>query len=513
MFRSPVSFFASLLGLVTGLSAAAAERRPNILLILADDLGWSDLGCQGGEIRTPNLDGLARDGMRFTQFYNNAKCTTSRASLLSGYYPRGAGNRLPDDVPALAETLRAAGYRTGMSGKWHLGPRAPHRPVDRGFDEFYGLTDGAVNYFDPARPDPEFKGGRVRNFFHNTTPVREFPADFYTTDAFADHAIATMRRFHAEGRPFFHHLAFNAPHFPLHAPPADIARYRGKYRGGWDALRRERHTRQLAAGLVDPKWPLPPADSESYDWATANQPWEDLRMATYAAMVDRMDVAVGRVLRALEELGIARDTLVIFLSDNGGCAEDFGERATFPEPGGVESYTTVGPAWGFAQNTPFRRYKAWANEGGISTPCFVRWPGQVAPGTRSNVVGHIIDLAPTCLEAAGVRHPDKFKGANVAPLEGVSLLPVLRGGAGPSPRQLCWEWDGNCAVREDRWKIVWDNLNPARRWQLFDVVADRTENSDLAEREPALVQRLAADYERWARARGRGMPGQRSAEP
>jgi arylsulfatase len=299
----------------------------------------------------------------------------------------------------------------------------------------------------------------------------------------------------------------------LHAPPEDIARHRGRYRAGWEALRRERHARQVAAGLVDPRWALPPPDSESYDWAAANQPWEDLRMATYAAMVERMDAAIGRVLQALTEMGAAENTLVIFLSDNGGCAEDFGERETFPEPGGVASYVTVGPAWGFAQNTPFRRYKAWANEGGISAPCLVRWPGRVAPGARSDAVGHILDVVPTCLEAAGVPHPAEFRGAPPPPLEGASLMPVLRGGTRPQSPRLLWEWDGNCAVREGRWKLVWDNLNPARRWQLFDVVADRTENHDLAERNPLLVERLAAEYATWARTHGRASPGQRGAEP
>jgi arylsulfatase len=500
--------FAVILGLaVVAHESALGASPPNIVLILADDMGFSDLHCYGGEIRTPNLDRLAGEGMMFTQFYNNAKCTTTRASLLSGMYPRQAGKFIPANHPTIAETLRAAGYRTALSGKWHLGSRPPQRPIDRGFDEFYGLMDGAVNYFNPAKRDPEFEGGRIRTFAHNDRPVREFPPGYYTTDAFTDHAIATIRQFVRESKPFFLHLAFNAPHAPLHAPPEDIARYRGKYRQGWDALRRDRYARQLAMGLINPQWSLPPADSESYDWTAAHQEWEDLRMATYAAMVDRMDQNIGRLLHALKDLGIEENTVVLFLSDNGGCAEEPGGRDPTQEPGIVSTHTSVGPAWGAAQNTPFRRYKSWTNEGGISTPLLVRWPGHIKPGTRTSQIGHINDIAATCIEIAATQPLAEFAGQKPAPLEGRSLLPVFRGETRPPPETLFWEWGGNCAVREQQWKLVWDTLNPHHRWQLYDVVADRTENNDLAARHPALVARLSAEYERWAKALGRHLPG------
>ncbi len=489
--------------------AAPADRRPNILLIMADDMGFSDIGCYGSEIRTPNLDRLASEGMRFTQFYNNAKCTTTRACLLSGMYPRNSGNAIPRDIPTIAETMRAAGYQTGMSGKWHLGNKAPQRPFDRGFDEYYGLMDGAVNYFNPGRPDPEFKGGKVRTFGHNDTVVTEFPKDFYTTDAFAAHTIATMKRFAKEAKPFFIHLAFNSPHYPLHAWPEDIAKYRGKYRKGWDELRRERHARQIAMGLVDPKWKLPPADSKSYEWSGANQDWEDLRMATYAAMVDRMDQNIGRVLQTLQELGIENNTVVLFLSDNGGCTEEPGGRDDTKQPGIVSTYTAVGPAWGAAQNTPFRRYKSWTNEGGISTPLIVRWPGQVKPGTMTGEMGHIIDVLPTCLEIAGRSPLAEINGKKTAPLEGRSLGPVLHGQKRPETLPLCWEWAGNCAVRSGPWKLVWDTLNPQKKWQLYDIAADRTELTDLADRYPDRVTQLSADYLRWAKELGRKLPGQK----
>jgi arylsulfatase len=487
--------------------AAVPAATPNLVLIMADDMGFSDIGCYGGEIRTPHLDRLAAGGLRFTQFYNNAKCTTTRASLLSGMYPRNNGNAIPREIPTIAETLRAAGYRTAMSGKWHLGNKPPQRPIDRGFEEYYGLMDGAVNFFNPAQADPPFKGGKVRTFGHNDKLITEFPPGFYTTDAFTDHAIATMRRFSGEGQPFFLHLAFNAPHYPLHALPADIARYRGKYRGGWDELRRQRHARQLAMGLIAPGWTLPPPDPRSYDWSQANQDWEDLRMATYAAMVDRMDQNIGRVLQTLQELGLEENTVVMFLSDNGGCTEEPGGRDDTQQPGIVSTYTAVGPAWGAAQNTPFRRYKSWANEGGISTPLIVRWPGHVKAGTMTNQIGHIIDVLPTCLELAGGQPLRQINGQPSPPLEGRSLAPILRGGSRPAPERLYWEWAGNCAVREGPWKAVWDTLNPAKQWQLYDVVADRTETKDLAAAQPARVKAMSAAYVTWAQSLGRRLPG------
>ncbi len=488
---------------------AAAPARPNVVLIMADDMGFSDIGCYGSEIKTPHIDRLAREGMMFTQFYNNAKCTTTRASLLSGMYPRNNGNSIPRDIPTIAETMRANGYQTAMSGKWHLGSKAPQRPFDRGFDEYYGLMDGAVNFFNPAQPDPDFKGGKVRTFGHNDTLVTEFPAGFYTTDAFAEHAVATIKRFAQQSKPFFVHLAFNSPHYPLHAFPEDIAKYRGKYRKGWDALRQDRHARQIAMGLVDPKWKLPPPDSHSYGWSAANQEWEDLRMATYAAMIDRMDQNIGKVLQALKDLGIENNTVVMFLSDNGGCSEEPGGRDDTKQPGIVSTYTAVGPAWGFAQNTPFRRYKSWSNEGGISTPLIVRWPAQVKPGSRTNQVGHIIDVLPTCIDLAGGKPLAESEGKKTQPLEGRSLAAVIRGGERSPHKQLFWEWSGNCAVREGKWKVVWDSLNRAKKWQLYDMEADRTEMNDLAEQNLELVKRLSADYATWAKSLGRRLPGEK----
>ncbi len=498
---------AIVLGTASITCAKDAAPRPNIIVMMADDMGFSDIGCYGGEIRTPNIDRLAAEGLRFTQFYNNAKCTTTRASLLSGMYPRGSGNAIPPGIPSIGEVMRDAGYATALSGKWHLGSKAPQRPIDRGFDEFYGLMDGCCNFFNPAYPDPDAKGGKTRVFGHNDTLIHEFPKGFYTTDAFAAHTCETIKRFHAAGKPFFIHLAFTSPHYPLHAPPEDIARYRGKYKMGWDELRRQRHARQVQMGLLESKWELSPTDEKSYDWATANQDWEDLRMATYAAMVDRMDQNIGKVLATLEALKIDDNTLVMFLSDNGGCTEEPGGRDDTQQPGIETTYTAVGPAWGAAQCTPFRRYKSWVNEGGISTPLVVRWPGKVKAGTMTGEVGHLIDVLPTCLEIAGAKYPETFNGNATLPVEGRSLAAVLAGGTRGEHDMLFWEWAGNAAVRHGKWKLVWDTLNKPNAWQLYDVVADRTELHDLAADQTERVTAMRAAYETWAKATDRPIPG------
>jgi len=486
-----------------GRSGIAAEKlagSPNILLIMADDLGFSDIGCYGGEIRTPNLDRLAQKGLRFTQFYNNAKCIPTRASILTGLYPRGQRARLTTNMVTVAEVLREAGYQTALSGKWHLGAVAPHRPIDRGFDEFYGLTDGCCNYFDPAQRDPPFEGGRIRIFARNGERITQFPEGFYTTDAFTDHAIATMRRFAAAGKPFFLHLCYTAPHSPIQAWPEDIARYEGKYGAGWAALRRQRHARQIELKLIDPKWALPGPDERVYDWDASDHKWEDRRMAVYAAMVDRMDQDIGRVLQTLRELDLERNTVVIFLSDNGSSSEEAGGRNTAELAGPKSSYMNVGPGWAYAHNTPFRRYKLWVHEGGIATPFIVRWPGVVKPNTVTHQVGHIIDMLPTCLELAGARYPREFKGHEILPVEGRSLVPAFRGKEVAQPKLMYWEQDGNRAVRQGKWKLVWDV--EIKRWELYDMKADRTETKNLAAKLPEKVKELAAAYDRWAASTG-----------
>jgi arylsulfatase A-like enzyme len=441
----------------------AADDRPNVVLIMCDDMGWSDIGCYGSEINTPNIDRLAAEGLRFTQFYNCAKCTTTRAALLTGLHPR-RGNRplLGTDMVTIAELMKTAGYQTSLSGKWHLGSTAPRRPVDRGCDEFYGLMDGCCNYFNPSQPDPDFKGGLVRTFGHNDELITEFPTDFYTTDAFSDRAVKTIHRFATNDSPFFIHVTYTAPHYPLHAWPEGIAKYRGKYVDGWKALREKRHQRQIELGLIDPKWTLPGQDPEVEDWdSQENKEWQDLRMAVYAAMIDRMDQGIGKILRALEGTGMSENTIVMFLSDNGGCSEQYGHDNPDFEPGPKANYTTCGPSWAYAQNTPFRRYKTWMYEGGISTPFIVRWPRRVKPNSLTEQVGHVIDLLPTIAEAGCATYPDQFDGKKSIPVEGISLVPVFEGGQRAGHDSLWWEFAGNRTVRDGDWKLCWDKTqNP-----------------------------------------------------
>ncbi len=466
-----------------GVDTLRGDTPPNILLIVCDDLGFSDIGCYGGEIQTPNLDQLAAEGLRFTQFYNCAVCVTTRAALYTGLYARfydkarGTGGRFLPEMTTLGSVLKTAGYQTGMTGKWHLGHTPPKRPIDRGFDEFYGLLDGCSSFFNPIKPDPDFyNGGRIRNFTHNEKTVKSFPDDFYATDAFTDHAIETIQRFSKSEKPFFINLNFTAPHYPLHALPQDIARYRGKYADGYDALRKRRYVRLAELGIIDPESvPLSPVDPKQgefrYDYQVV--PWDDLdensrareeaRMEVYAAMVDRMDQGIGRLLKALDESGEAENTLVIFFSDNGGCASWPTEKK---EPGFIEynegipvgdsrGYEFVGRSWGWAQNSPFRRHKVWTYEGGISTPMIVRWPAAVKAGSLTHQPGHVVDMMPTLLELSGGEYPKKREGLAVPPMEGHSLVPICRGEKRKMPN-LGWALYGNYAWREGDRKIVFN---------------------------------------------------------
>jgi len=481
--------------------------RPNFVLVLCDDMGFSDVGCYGGEIETPHIDRLAREGLRFTQFYNCAKCTTTRAAVMTGLHPRFR-NLLTREMVTIPETLRTAGYRTSLSGKWHLGHGEDQHPFARGFDRFWGLLDGCCNYFDPARPDPAFKGGRVRVFGRDAARVSEFPDDFYITDAITDHATESIRTFAAEKKPFFVHVCYTAPHYPLHARPEDIAKYRGKYLDGWEALRERRYRRMVEMGLVDPKWKRPEREPRAEPWEQVeHKEWQDLRMAVYAAMVDAMDRNIGRLLETLRASGVEKDTLVLFLSDNGGCGEQLGGDKPENSPGTKDTYTTCGPGWAWAQNTPFRRYKAWVHEGGIATPLVARWPGVVPAGASSAAVGHVIDFLPTFAELAGAVLPATVGDRAIIPVEGLSLAPVLRGGTRTGHERLFWQWAGNHAAREGRFKLVWER--PASRWSLYDLVADRTETTDLAMTEPARVESMRVAYEAWAQKVGAPVPRER----
>jgi arylsulfatase A-like enzyme len=495
------------IGLAT---AALAQDKPNIILIMADDMGWSDIGCYGAmHIKTPNIDRIAAEGMLFTRFYNNAKCTTTRASLLTGLYPRQGGRGIEligKDMITLGEGMRLAGYATGMSGKWHNGSSRGTRPWDRGFDEAYGLWDGGSNYFNPVQRDPDFKGGRVRVFGHNDELITEFSDDYYTTDAFGDHAVETIRKQVKAGKPFFHYLPFNAPHYPLQAKPEDIAAYKGKFSAGWDKLIEERRANQIRMGLIDPKtWPDIRGVDKVRGWDDAKgvgEEWQNLRMETYAAMVTSMDRNIGKVLDTLDELGIAENTLILFLSDNGACSETPGGTTPKQVPGPKEFYSHVGPGWAHFQNTPLRRYKATCHEGGVATPLVARWPKRIKPGAKTDAVGHIIDFMPTFLEVAVASYPQEYDGEKLLPLEGKSLLPVFSAKTGirGAEDMLFWNWSGTRAVRKGDWKIVWDGRSKA--WELYDLSADRTETRNLAPENPTLVKEMGDKWNEWAIATG-----------
>jgi arylsulfatase len=475
-------------------SGAAPAGRPNIVLVMADDMGYSDLGCYGSEISTPNLDGLARGGVRFTQFYNAARCCPTRASLLTGLYSHQAGighmwrnfgtpayqGYLNDRCVTLAEALRTAGYKTLMSGKWHVGAERPHWPCDRGFDESYAYLGGATNYFRP------------KALAHNDKQVAPTVGDgYYLTDDFSEQAVAMLDRHGKADRPFFLYLAYTAPHSPIQAPAEDVARHRGRYRIGWDELRRRRHRRMIDLGIVDKAWPLSPRPAEAQAWESVREKDEwDLRMAVYAAMIERMDRGVGRVLKSIRDLGAESNTLVLFLSDNGGCAESRQRGKPGAPIGSPDSDTTYELPWANASNTPFRYHKRLTHEGGISTPLIVSWPDEIGRGSMKKAARHVIDIMPTLLDAAGASYP-----GDRIPLEGQSLLPMLRGGRPGPERTFFWEHEGNRAVRQGDWKLV---AGFKREWELYNMASDRTELLNLASKHPARVRELSALYDRWA---------------
>ncbi len=497
-----------------GLSADKTPGgRPNIVLIMADDMGFSDIGCYGSEINTPNLDSLAAGGLRFTQFYNAARCCPTRASLLTGLYPHQAGighmvgnkgypayqGYLNNRCVTIAEALKLGGYRTLMSGKWHVGEDRPHWPTDRGFDKYFGLISGGANYFDITKAKAKGVKRRMAADDQPYTPPKE---GFYITDAFSNNAVKFIDTYGRNDKPFFLYLPYTAPHWPLHAWPEDIARYKGKYKEGWDKLRRQRHARMVEMGLISEKWKMSPRDTDARLWADVkDKELLDLKMAVYAAQIERMDHGIGKVLARLKEIGAWDNTLILFLADNGGCAEGgpvgFDNRKNGLPPGGVDSYMSYGLSWANASNTPFRRYKHWVHEGGIATPLIAHWPAVIKKGgLLTHQPGHIIDIMATCLDAAGIEYPRRHKGSILIPLEGKSLLPIFEGKRREAHEAIYWEHEGNRAVRQGKWKLVAIHGKP---WELYDLQADRTELNNLADELPDKVEQLATMYQRWAK--------------
>ena len=515
--------------------ATTTDNRPDFVLILVDDMGFSDIGCYGSEIQTPNLDRMARNGMRFSQMYNYARCCPTRACLLTGAYPHQAGighmmentgspayqGFLRDDVVTIAEALKSGGYRTYMSGKWHVGgaydPTRPDSwrpgerehptPRQRGFDRYYGTLDGAGSFFAPhalMKDDSFVDAGAEQE-------------NFYYTDAISEQAVEMIEEAADCNDPFFLYVAYTAPHWPLHALPQDIAKYEGLYRnGGWDALRTARHEELKGMGLLDSRWPISPRDSAAPPWEEAgNSDWEDLRMAVYAAQVDRMDQGVGRILAALEAANLDDNTLVLFLSDNGGCAEFLSENGWVDRysdwtpdgrpmtvgndptlaPGGPHTFMSYDLPWANASNAPFRLYKHWVHEGGISTPMIAYWPASIHANQIVHEACHIVDVMPTFLEAAGVGHPAEYNGKPVLPLEGESFLPLLQTGRWSRQSHIFWEHEGNRAVRLDQWKLVSKHGDP---WELYDMHEDRTELNDLSKKNRPKVEEFTELYHAWA---------------
>jgi arylsulfatase len=501
------------------------QTRPNILLIVADDLGYSDLGCFGGEIRTPNLDALASNGVRLAQFYSTARCCPSRASILTGQYSHRVGighmvtdlghpgyrGRLSENAATLAEVLRPSGYRTFMSGKWHVGTQDPTR---HGFEEFYGTLISAATFWDQAGYIRRPQGSNTRNYSAGS---------FYGTDALTDYGLEFLENARTTpGQPWFLYLAYNAPHFPLHGRPEDIAKYRHRYETGWDALRQERLAKMKRLGLVSGKTRLSPR-SRFTNWGETqtaeNPPWNSLpedrradlamRMAIYAAMVDRMDQNIGRVIADLRARGELENTLIFFMSDNGACAEwdpfGFDVRSSannvlhrgpeLEQMGSPGTYHSFGSGWANASNTPWRMYKHYSHEGGISTPCIVHWPRRIRrTNAIDNTPTHLIDLMPTIVEAAGASYPERLGERKILPMAGVSLLPTLNGRRMPA-RALYFEHEGTRAVREGRYKLT---ALRGDSWKLYDMERDRTEMDDLSSKEPRLVESLAKKWDAWA---------------
>ncbi|MFF0345798.1 arylsulfatase [Kribbella sp. NPDC004875] len=506
------------------------SARPNVLIILVDDMGYSDIGCYGGEIGTPNIDGLAEHGARLTNFYNTARCSPSRASLLTGLHPHQTGvaelvnNDGPGGYPGsltqrsatLAETFRAAGYHTHMTGKWHLSNEREQPtdtwPTRRGFERFWGTISGAGSYFQTT----------TLHDGETPVPLSELGPDFYYTDEIGAHAAAAIRE--ADGdRPFFGYVAFTAPHWPLHAKEDDLAETRGLFDEGWDVLRTRRRQRQLDAGICAADATLDRRDAEVPAWADEpEQKWQLERMEVYAAQVRAMDRAVGTILTALDETGQRDNTIVLFLSDNGGCAEELNSAPEAADrfrqhhliippsapdgtpmrvgntpdirPGTADTYTSYGQAWANLSNTPFRLYKRWVHEGGIATPLIVSWPAGGLTDTVLDAPNQLTDIAPTLLEATGVPALTERNGESLPALPGHSMLELLRGGSA-NEHDLFWEHIGNAAVRSGQWKLVREYEGP---WELYDLSNDRSESRDLSADHPERVQDLSARWQAWA---------------
>lgn len=507
---------------------------PNIIVIMSDDMGISDLGCYGSEILTPNLDGLAEGGAKFSQFYNAARCCPTRASLMTGLYPHqsGIGHMMKDrgaegyrgdlnqHCLTIPEVLSEAGYSTYMSGKWHLTKHigqwsgeeeltSKHNwPLQRGFDRFYGTIIGAGSYYNPI------------SLVRDNTAIQPEVEDYYYTNAITDNVVKHINE-HAqadEDKPFFSYAAYTAPHWPLHALEEDIKKYKGHYDRGWDQVRNRRMEKMQEIGLIDSRWSLSERDPKVPEWEKAeNKEWEARRMAVYAAQIDRMDQGVGRIIKTLEQNDQLDNTLILFLCDNGGAAEVLTERwkhlHAFPDktrkgknvkvgnkphimPGPADTYQSYGVGWANASDTPFRLYKHYVHEGGIASPLIAHWPSKIKKQEQwKRGPSHLIDIMATCVDVADAEYPESYGGKRIHPMEGESLVPLFEGKQKENDRTLYWEHEGNSAIRDGKWKLV---KRHKKQWELFNMEVDRTETEDLSERFPDKASRLKNRYDKWA---------------
>jgi len=522
------------------------DKRPNIIVILADDMGFSDVGCYGGEIHTPNINFLAKNGLRFTNFYNTSRCCPTRASLLTGLYNQQAGigqmtidrsldgyrGHLTENTVTLAEVLKAAGYHTAMSGKWHVSntvtqpnPKEQLKwldhqsyhplfspidqyPINRGFEKFYGTLWGVVDYFDPF------------SLVNGTAPVKNVPPSYYHTNAINDTAAAYIREFSKEDKPFFIYVAENAPHWPLMALPEDIAKYKDTYKVGWEAIREARYKRMIRMGIIDSATaPLSPRWDDELQWKdNPDSVWDAAAMSVHAAMVDRMDYGIGRIINALKETNQLNNTVILFLSDNGASSEicaDFGpgfdrpgetrdgKKIIYPKnkkealPGPETSYSSIGPRWANVANTPYRYWKAESFEGGIHTPMIAFWPdGIKQKGSITDQIGHVMDFMATFIELAHAKYPSEYKGHAITPMEGISLAPIFKGEKRETHKALFNDHNGGRYVRYDGWKLVSPDNDTT--WHLYRINEDQTELNDLSKKYPIKVTELNKMWQQWA---------------
>jgi len=519
------TFFCCLIILIQACATKVDKKtKPNILVILVDDMGYSDLSCYGSEIKTPNIDALAYGGIRMTQFYNAARCSPSRAALLTGLYPHQAGmghqnkdwriasysGKINQNAVTIAQVLQRNGYSTYQVGKWHVGNTEPYWPKSKGFDQYLTLIEGAMSYFNQW---PWAKGQDTLEMRYNGAAYHA-PADFFATDTFSDTAAAFINK-HDQSKPFFMYLAYNAPHWPLHVKPEDRNLYKGLYDGGWDGIRTARFESMQQLGILDEKTVLTERFATVPKWQTLSEiekeNWIE-KMELYAAVMHRLDVGVGKVVAALKESGQFENTLILLLSDNGACQEDpLGPWIVYPndgEQGGVRSFPAYELPWANVSNTPYRYFKSFLHEGGIRTPFIAHYPAQIKKGQILNEsVGHITDVMPTVLALAEATYPEVFNEREITPMAGESLLPTLLDQENQIRKgPIFWEHQFNRAMRDGDWKLVsaWrvPGIGRVDEWELYNLAEDPVELNDLSKTHPDKVEKMNSQYETWARKVG-----------